>query len=353
MSAIEPIIPDTNTLVAIPLHKLKTSPRNARRMPHTSAAIEALAASIAAKTMLQAPVVEPELDDEGNPTGCYFVTIGEGRRRAQLLRVKRKEIKRSEPILCRVDTTHDPHEISLDENVTRSPMHPADQFEAFKRLAEERGLGAEEIAARFGVSAHVVRQRLRLGALSPRIIAAYRGGDLTLDQIMAYAITDDHARQEQALEGLSSNAGTYLIRRTLTEAKVPASDRRACFVGIEPYVEAGGTVSRDLFHDDEGGWLDDPVLLNQLALAKLEGLADELREQGAWKWAECSFEFRHGHGMRHIPRERTVRSDEEIARIIALGHERADLIDRLEGEEPSEEIILRLYAVASLGACSS
>ena len=138
MSAIDTIIPDTNALVAIPLHKLKPSPRNARQMPHTSAAIEALAASIEAKTMLQAPVVEPEFDDAGNPTGCYFVTIGEGRRRAQLLRVKRKEIKRSEPILCRVDTTHDPHEISLDENVTRSPMHPADQFEAFKRLAEER-----------------------------------------------------------------------------------------------------------------------------------------------------------------------------------------------------------------------
>ncbi len=38
-------------------------------------------------------------------------------------------------------------------------MHPADQFEAFKRLAEERGLGAEEIAARFGVTPRVVRHQ--------------------------------------------------------------------------------------------------------------------------------------------------------------------------------------------------
>jgi hypothetical protein len=29
-------------------------------------------------------------------------------------------------------------------------VHPADQFEALKKLAEERGFGAEEIAARFG-----------------------------------------------------------------------------------------------------------------------------------------------------------------------------------------------------------
>ena len=67
------------------------------------------------------------------------MTIGEGRRLAQLFRVKRKEIKRTEPIRCIVDTANDPHEISLDENVTRENMHPADQFEAFKKLADERG----------------------------------------------------------------------------------------------------------------------------------------------------------------------------------------------------------------------
>jgi ParB family transcriptional regulator, chromosome partitioning protein len=81
--------------------------------------------------------------------------------------VKRKEIRKTEPSRCIVDTANDPHEISLDENVTRENMHPADQFEAFKKLAEERGLGAEDIAARFGVTPHVVRQRLRLAAVSP------------------------------------------------------------------------------------------------------------------------------------------------------------------------------------------
>jgi ParB family chromosome partitioning protein len=41
---------------------------------------------------------------------------------AQLLRVKRKEIKKTAPIRCIVDTANDPHEISLDENVTRENM---------------------------------------------------------------------------------------------------------------------------------------------------------------------------------------------------------------------------------------
>mgnify|MGYP001098406570 CR=1 FL=1 len=143
--------------VFIPLNKLKKSPKNARKMPHGDAAIEALAASIAAKGMLQNLVVEPEVDTDGAPTGCYLVTIGEGRRLAQLLRVKRKEIKKTEPIRCTVDLANDQTEISLDENITRNDLHPADQFEVFKYLAEEKGYSAEDIAARFGITAPVVR----------------------------------------------------------------------------------------------------------------------------------------------------------------------------------------------------
>ena len=113
----------------IPLNKLKKSPKNARKTPHSEASIEAYAASIAAKGILQNLVVEPELDTDG-ATGFYFVTIGEGRRLAQLLRVKRKEIKKTEPIRCVIDTVNDAFEISLDENVTRENMHPADRRDA-------------------------------------------------------------------------------------------------------------------------------------------------------------------------------------------------------------------------------
>jgi ParB family chromosome partitioning protein len=188
-------LPTSGDVIYVPLHKLKKSPRNARRTPHAKADIEALAASIAVKGVLQNPVVEPEMDEVGSPTGFYLVTIGEGRRLAQCLRVKRKQIKKTELVRCVVDRTNDPHEISLDENVTRAGMHPADQFEAFNRLAEERGYGAEEIGAQFGVSAQVVRQRLRLGAISPVLTALYRSEELTLDQLMAFAVSDDHARR--------------------------------------------------------------------------------------------------------------------------------------------------------------
>ncbi|MGX1317637.1 ParB family chromosome partitioning protein [Bradyrhizobium sp. USDA 377] len=291
-------IPESGTEVFIPLSKLKKSPKNARKTPHSEAAIETYAASIAAKGILQNLVVEPEYDAKRTATGFYFVTIGEGRRLAQLLRVKRKEIKKTEPIRCIVDTANDPHEISLDENVTREDMHPADQFEAFKKLADERGFGAEEIAARFGVSAHVVRQRLRLGAVSPKLMQIYRDGDLTLEQLSAFAITEDHARQEAVHERLSYSRDASTIRRLLTEAHVPATDRRARFIGIEAYAEAGGALLRDLFTEDRGGYFEDVALLDLLVTAKLGSAADAAREAEGWKWTEAHLDFPHAHGMR-------------------------------------------------------
>ncbi|MCP1966855.1 ParB/RepB/Spo0J family partition protein [Bradyrhizobium elkanii] len=327
------IIPVSGTEVLIPLNKLKKSPNNARRTPHSEAAIEAYAASIAAKGILQNLVVEPEFDGEGTATGFYFVTIGEGRRLAQLLRVQRKEIKKGEPIRCIVDTANDPHEISLDENVTRESMHPADQFGAFRKLADESGLGAEEIAARFGVTAHVVRQRLRLGAVSPKLVQLYREGDLTLEQLMAFAITDDHARQEAVYERLPFDPDASTIRRLLTETHVAATDRRARFVGLEAYTEAGGTVLRDLFTEDRGGYLEDVSLLDLLVTARLGREADSLRAAEGWRWTEAHLDFPHAHGMRRVYPHPVELSAEDQAALQAVQSE----FDRLTGQHQTAE----------------
>ena len=177
---------ETATTLFIPLNRLKKSPKNVRATPHPKADIEALAASIAAKGLLQNLVVEPERDGDGAETGYFLVTIGEGRRLAHLLRAKRKEIKKTEPVRCVHDIAHNAHEISLAENEMR--MHPADQFEAFKSLADE-GKGAEDIAARFGVTPTLVRQRLKLACVSPKFMQIYRDGQMSFDQLMAFRKT--------------------------------------------------------------------------------------------------------------------------------------------------------------------
>ena len=324
---------ESGAVIEVPLNKLKKSPKNARKTPHGEAAIAALAASIAAKGMLQVPVVEPEVGEDGAPTGFWLVTIGEGRRLAMLLRLKRKEVRKSEPVRCVVDTTNDAHEISLDENVTRTEMHPADQFEAFRRLAAERGLGAEDIGARFGVSAQVVRQRLRLGAVSPKLMAIYREGGLALDQLMAFAVSEDHGRQEQVYDQLTFNRSPGVIRRAMTEAKVPASDRRAIFVGAEAYGEAGGTILRDLFTEDGGGWFEDVPLLDRLVTEKLDAIASEVQAQEGWKWAAASLDYPHGHGMRRVYPHPVERSEPDKAQIDALSEEYDALVSQWDAVE--------------------
>ncbi|MDQ0506154.1 ParB/RepB/Spo0J family partition protein [Xanthobacter agilis] len=282
--------------------------------------------------MLQNLVVEPELDAAGEPTGSYFVTVGEGRRLAQLLRVKRKEIRKTEPVRCVIDTANDPHEISLDENVTREAMHPADQFEAFRELAENRGWGAEEIAARFGVTAQVVRQRLRLGAVSPKLLQVYRDGGLSLDQLMAFAITEDHGRQEQVFANLSYNREPWIIRRDLTKAHIPATDRRAIFIGPEEYTEAGGTIIRDLFTEDRGGFYEDAALLDGLVTRKLERIAAEVQAEG-WKWVSVHIDYPHAHGLRRAYPQPVELSEEDAAAYAAAQEEYNRLSEEWDGAE--------------------
>ncbi|MFA4900553.1 MAG: ParB N-terminal domain-containing protein [Brevundimonas sp.] len=334
-AATEVTTPAHGAEITVPLNRLKASPRNARKIKHSAAAIEALAASIKVKGVLQPPVVETERNGEGAATGGFFVTIGEGRRQALRLLVKRKAIKRTHPVRVIVDAQNDAHEISLDENITREAMHPADQFEAFKRLADEKAYGPEEIGARFGVSAHVVRQRLRLGAAAPELMAAYREGTLALDQLTAFCVSEDQDRQRQVLEQAGPHTPAYAIRRAMTEAKVRADDRRAVFIGVEAYAEAGGSILRDLFIEDGGGWLEDISLLDRLVAERLAGLADEVRAREGWKWAEVGSDYAEASAFGRVYPVEVARSEADAAEIAALSEE----YDRLVSETDAAETL--------------
>lgn len=114
-----------------------------------------------------------------------------------------------------------------------------------------------------------MKQRLRLGGVSPKLLQVYREDGLTLDQLVAFAINEDHSRQEQVFANLHHNREPWIIRRDMTAANVPATDRRAVFVGADAYVEAGGNVIRDLFSEDRGGFFEDAGLLDMLASERL------------------------------------------------------------------------------------
>ena len=267
------------TIQYLPLSKLVPSPDNVRKTDRLSG-IEQLAASIEAHGSLQ------NLQAKPSSIGVFEVVAGSRRLAALRLLAKRKKIAPDFLVPCNALDVENPAEISLAENEMRQAMHPADQFEAFKALADG-GMGDADIAARFGVTVQVVRQRLKLSRVSPKLIALYRKGDMPLDCLMAFAISDDHKQQEKIWKDLPewSKGDADSIRDTLTEAHIDADGKLARCVTIAGYEAAGGAVLRDLFDADSAGWITDPALLNRLVGEKLEREAESVRAQG-WQWVE-------------------------------------------------------------------
>ena len=155
----------------IPFNRLVLSQANVRRIK-AGVSIEELAEDIARRTLLQSLAVRPILDDEGAETGMFEVPAGGRRFRALELLVKQKRLARNAPIPCVVRTEGLAEEDSLAENIQRAPLHPLDQFRAFLTL-REKGKSEEEIAAAFFISVAVVRQRLRLASVSPKLLDVY------------------------------------------------------------------------------------------------------------------------------------------------------------------------------------
>ncbi|MET2831252.1 ParB/RepB/Spo0J family partition protein [Mesorhizobium shangrilense] len=323
--------------------KLVLSQQNVRRVKD-GISIEQLAEDIGRRKLLQSLNVRPVLDRNGEETDTFEVPAGGRRYLALGILVKQKRLAKNEPIPCIVNrsATTSVEEDSLAENVHRENLHPLDQFRAFKVLSDQ-GLDVEEIAARFFVSPATVKQRLRLATVSPKLLELYERDEIRLEQIMAFSISDDHARQEQVWERISNNSNMqepYYIRRLLTETTVRADDRRAVYVGAEAYEAAGGVVLRDLFEQDSGGWFQDAALLEQLVFDKLKADSQAVRADG-WKWVEAAISFPYGHtsGMRRVYAEQAKMSAEEITRYDAAKAEYDDLDAKYAEMEEADETI--------------
>jgi ParB family chromosome partitioning protein len=300
----------------IPFDKLVLSQANVRRIK-AGVSIEELAEDIARRGLLQGLSVRAVTDQTGAETGLFEIPAGGRRYRALELLVKQKRLAKTAPVPCVVREGGLAEEDSLAENVQRAPLHPLDQFRAFLAL-REKGQSEEEIAAVFFVSVQVVKQRLKLASVSPSLLEVYAEDGMTLDQLMAFTVSGDHERQEQVFERLqhSHDRQPYVLRRMLTEGAVRASDKRAQFVGIDAYEAAGGTILRDLFQGDDGGWLQDVVLVDRMVADKLKGDSETIATEG-WKWIEVAPDFAYGHafGLRRLRGETVaLTTEEETAR---------------------------------------
>lgn len=334
----------------IPLDKLVLSQSNVRRTK-TGVSIEALAADIARRGLLQSLSVRPVVDEAGEATGIFEVPAGGRRYRALELLVKQKLLARTAPVPCIVKSAVNDilaEEDSLAENAFREGLHPLDQFRAMHALVE-KGSDIEAVAARFMTTPAVVRQRLKLASVSPRLHEVYADEEMSLEQLMAFTISEDHGRQEEIWDQLehSYDKSPGFIRRKLTENSVRASDKRALFVTLDAYVEAGGGIVRDLFESDFGGWLTDPALLDRLVDTKLTAEGERIAAEG-WKWVATAIDlpWEATRGTRPLEREKIAMSDEEQQRLGALEAEGDALnAEWAEEREVPAEVMARLDAI--------
>lgn len=326
-------------IIAVALNKLNADPKNVRKT-YTKESIESLSASILANGVIQNLVVRKA------PKGRYLVTAG-GRRLAALnLLAERGEIGADYAVNVFVRDAGDATELSLTENVMREAMHPADQFEAFKALFDE-GKSIKDIAARFGTTEIIVNRRLALAKVSPVLFAAFRAEDMTFEQLAAFTITDDHARQEEVWNVLPSwDRSANTIKRRLAVNEVPASDKRLALIGgLEVYEAAGGPVRRDLFAEQGGGFACDSGLLEKLVAEKLEAEAETVKAEG-WKWVEwCPQQPDNIYQMARVYPQRIDLNDDDQAKLDALTERYDELAAQIDADQEDEGAEAALSAV--------
>ncbi|VWB25698.1 ParB-like nuclease domain protein [Burkholderia aenigmatica] len=329
-AALETNFGNEQPVVTVPYSSLQRSPLNVRTKPPSG--IAGLAANVRAKGLLQNLVVH-EIKGARGKHRKYGVCAGQRREAALDLLFEQKHIAADYPVPVRIVSEGEALAISLIENGEREGLDPFDVLRAYRMLADE-GRSVDYIAALFSASPITVKRRMKLANVSPKLLALLREDSITLDQLAALALTDDHDTQEHLwFEANEWQRQPHYLRQAITRAEIDASRSRLVrFVGLAAYEAAGGYVRRDLFSDDEhAGYIADADLLQNLAAQKLDAAAETLRTEG-WGWTETRVE-RDMLELNRYGRLRPVHrpySDEEQRELDALTAQQTELSNKLD-----------------------
>jgi ParB family chromosome partitioning protein len=300
------------TIIDVAIKNLIPSPRNVRKSTPSKDSDLELVAGIRARGLIN--LLSVHATDTKN---VFAVIAGKRRLKALQYLVKDGHFKESDKIKCRlVDDDDSLEEISLIENTQRQAMHPADEFEAFRKM-QRNGATPKDIALHLGISEKTVYQRLKLGQVAPAILKAYRNNELNLAAVMAFTIEDDKTRQLEVFEQMNAGPGEIWdrdVRRALKGDLISSTTAIGKFVGVKAYEKAGGALSHDLFKEE--AYFNDSDLLNRLAMAKLEKAAAELSSD--WNWVEVTLDasdFPHLNKIRAFDTQDTAALREQLKAI--------------------------------------
>lgn len=318
------------TIIELHARDLRTADSNVRKVKASEQQDAELRSSIEENGVLQNLIVSPW------PEGGHQVHAGARRLAAVQALITAGTFEPDFTVPCLVvDTEEQAAELSLAENAIRASMHPVDEYEAFSKLTKTHL--PETIAAHFGKSVSEVKKLLALGGCAPRLLDACRAGEINVDALRVFTLTNDHQRQLAVYEQLREKRQLHdwYIRKELTGEAVKGDQPMAMYVGKEAYLDAGGTLSDDLFSDSV--YFHNGELLSKLAHEKAEA---ELKEQlgEGWNWTEINLDLQD-YEVRQRPKlsgkqtEETEELDKQIEEVLARVSELDELIEEKELQE--------------------
>jgi ParB family chromosome partitioning protein len=190
-------------LAQLAIASIEPDPTQPRRH-FDDAALDELAASIAARGVIQPVIVRPMGD------GRYRLVAGERRWRAAQ-RARLHEI----PALVRKLTEREVMAIALIENLQREDLNPIEEAQAYQRLSEQEGMTQAEIARMVDKSRSHVANLQRLLALPEAVMDMVQKGDLSMGHARALIGVEDAEAlaQEAVTKGLSVREVEQFVRR--------------------------------------------------------------------------------------------------------------------------------------------
>ena len=327
----------------VKLSNLRLSPINVRTAPDEKLQIEPMAASIEAKGVLQNLLVTPAK----KPRGMYEVFDGGRRWRGLRLLADRGTIVDTDydvPVMVLTGDDATLSETSTATNFHQLKMSPAEECRAFQHFIGSTG-NLDAVAKRFGVTRRFVEGRLRLAQLAEPIFTALSDEVITLDVAKAYASTENQDKQLLIWNSYRhSTVSADTIRRVIANETLKANEPIAILVGEDRYVEAGGTVDRDLFTDGSDRWTN-PEIAHRLAGEIMEAEAKRIGEESGFAWIRpiaSNYAHNAAQGLFRVILPQPELTEEQAARLHEIEERRSEIEQQMEDETTEEEDFKRL-----------
>jgi ParB family chromosome partitioning protein len=238
-------------LQSVSLSSLQPAAANPRRKIDRKA-IEGLAASIKTDGVLHNLVVSP-VEGKGEKERVQIVS-GSRRLQALLLLQERGELPEDFTVAVEIRddlSKDDTLRIATVENLQRQNLTPLEEAGALAKLVH-KGVTLDDVVAQTGLSATTIKRRLALNNLCREAKAALATGVITLSQAEALTLGSDEDQEtiNEAIRSGRDLSVDYIKDNLLDERPTVA-------LAIFPPEKYTGTITTDLFAEDETSYFDD------------------------------------------------------------------------------------------------